>query len=285
MKYYFKEGRFINLPFLEEIDIMIDKRPIGVFDSGVGGLTVLKELMRQLPQENLIYFGDNKRAPYGNRETGEVLEFCGHIAEFLKGLDIKLLVIACNTATVVCLENLQSTLDIPVIGVIIPGTKEALQLTKVKKIGVFSTPLTARSNTYKKEALKIDKDVEVYQVGCEPFCRMIESDWEDTVENQKIMKHYVDKMPEDIDVVVFGCTHYPIIKELFKRELIGKKWVNPARDTALEVKDKLLALNIANVEDTQGTISFYTSGNIEEFKKLSEKILGEPITEIKSALK
>ena len=100
---------------------------------------------------------------------------------------------------------------------------------------------------------------------------------------EAILKKLIET--EDIDVVVFGCTHYPIIKELFKRELRGKKWVNPARDTALEVKDKLLAFNIANTEDTQGTISFYTSGNIEEFKKLSEKILGEPITEIKSALK
>jgi glutamate racemase len=264
---------------------MIDERPIGIFDSGVGGLTVLKEMMKKLPEENLIYFGDNKRAPYGNRETEEVLKFCGDIASFLKELDIKLLVIACNTATVVCLETLQKTLDIPVLGVIIPGTKEAVELTKVKKIGVFATPLTAKSDTYKKEANKIDENVEVYQVGCEPFCRMIESDWEDTLENQKIMKYYVDKMPSDIDVVVFGCTHYPIIKELFQRELKGKKWVNPARETAQEVKKKLIELKIENRKNIKREISFYTSGDIEEFRRLSEKILGESIIKIENALK
>ena len=264
---------------------MTDKRPIGIFDSGVGGLTVLKEMMKKLPEENLIYFGDNKRAPYGNRKNEEVLRFCGEIASFLRGLDIKLLVIACNTATVVCLEKLQKTLDIPVVGVIIPGTKEALELTRVKKIGVFATPLTAESDTYKKEAQKIDKDVEVYQVGCEPFCRMIESDWEDTVENQKIMKHYVKKMPSDIDVVVFGCTHYPIIKELFQRELKGKRWVNPARETTREVRKKLIELKIENKNNIKRDISFYTSGNVEEFKRLSEKILGESIIKIENALK
>ena len=263
---------------------MKNKRPIGIFDSGVGGLTVLKELKKHLPQENLIYFGDNKRAPYGNRKPEEVLGYCKNIAKMFLEKNIKLLVIACNTATVVCLKELERILDIPVVGVIRPGTNEALKLTKNKKIGVFATPLTASSNTYREEVQKIDENVEVYQVGCEPFCRMIESDWEDTEENRKIMKFYTEKMNKDIDVVVFGCTHYPIIKEYFKRELKGKKWVNPAKNTALEVKNRMKKLNILNNENKDGKILFYTSGNVEEFRRLAEKILKEKNLVIKNAL-
>jgi glutamate racemase len=259
---------------------MIDKRPIGVFDSGVGGLTVLKELINLLPNENYIYFGDNKRAPYGNRDSVEVLRFCKEIANFLKKLDIKLLVIACNTATVVCLEKLEKLLDIPVIGVIKPGIQEALEMTSNKKVGVFATPLTAISNTYKNQGLKIDKEAQIYQVGCEPFCRMIESDWEDTPENQEIMRHYIDKMPKEIDVVVFGCTHYPIIKELFQRELKGKKWVNPGKGTAIEVERVLSKGKTLNKSNNLGEVIFYTSGSVEEFQKIAEKILDKKIKKI-----
>jgi len=208
---------------------MIDKRAIGIFDSGVGGLTVLKEIEKVLPSENLIYFGDNLRAPYGSRDPEEISKFCLNIAKFLESLDIKFLVIACNTATVVCLKELQEKISVPIIGVIAYGTREALELTKVKKIGVLSTPLTANVDAYKNEAKKINSEVEVYQIGCGPLVPMIEFGWEDTEGNQELIKSYIKKLPTEIDVVIFGCTHYPIIEEYFMKELKGKKIVNPAK--------------------------------------------------------
>ncbi|MCS5422340.1 MULTISPECIES: glutamate racemase [Psychrilyobacter] len=263
---------------------MIDRRPIGIFDSGVGGLTVLKEIEKILPHENLIYFGDNLRAPYGSKSTEEILKFTLNISDFFIEKNVKMLIIACNTATAVALEVLKGRLNIPVIGVIAPGAISAINLTKKNKIGVFSTPVTAKMNAYKNEIEKINKDIEVYQIGCKPLCKMIESEWEDTEENQDIIKYYVEKLPTEIDVVVFGCTHYPIIKEYFYRELEGKQFVNPAKETALEVKKLLKKLKLLNKRDSKGKVSFYTSGSINKFKQLAEKILDRSLEKIKRAL-
>jgi len=263
---------------------MIDRRAIGIFDSGVGGLTVLKEVEKVLPREELIYFGDNLRAPYGSKSTEEILEFTLNIGDFFIEKNVKMLIIACNTATAVALEALKDRLNIPVIGVIAPGSISAINLTKKNKIGVFSTPVTAKMNAYKNEIEKINKDIEVYQIGCKPLCKMIESEWEDTKENQDIIKYYVEKLPTEIDVVVFGCTHYPIIKEYFYRELKGKQFVNPAKETALEAEKLLKKLKLLNKRESKGPVSFYTSGNVNKFKKIAEKILGKPIKKIKQAL-
>jgi glutamate racemase len=263
---------------------MIEKRPVGIFDSGVGGLTVLKEIEKILPSEDLIYFGDSLRAPYGSRDSKEVAEFCLRIGKFLEEIGSKLLVIACNTATIAALKELQEKLSIPVIGVINPGAREALKVTKNNKVGVLLTPLTAKLNAYRDEIKKINESVEVHQVGCKPIVQMIESGWEDTPENCAIIKYYVDKLPKDADVVVFGCTHFPIIKEHFMKELKGKVIVDPAKETALEVKKILKELDLLNKGEKNGKVYFYTSGSIIKFKKLAEKILGRPIETIKQAL-
>jgi len=263
---------------------MIDRRPIGIFDSGVGGLTVLKEIEKILPHEDLIYFGDNLRAPYGSRNPKEISKFSLKIGEFLESLDIKLLVIACNTVTVVCLKELQEKISVPVIGVINPGTREALKVTKNNKVGVLSTPLTAKLNAYRDEIKKINKSIEVHQVGCKQLVPMIESGWEDTEENQELIRSYVEKLPTEIDVIVFGCTHYSIIEEYFIRELKGKKIVNPAKETALEIKKLLKNEKLLNKRDLKGKIYFYTSGSINKFKKIAEKILDRSLDMVKSAL-
>lgn len=263
---------------------MKNNRAIGIFDSGVGGLTVLKEIEKRLPHEDLIYFGDNLRAPYGSRSTEEVLEFSLEIGRFLQKKGAKMLIVACNTATAVSLGELKNKLDIPVIGVISPGAMEASKLTINNKIGVFSTPVTAKMNAYKNEIAKIDKEIEVYQIGCKPLCKMIESEWEDTRENQELIRFYVEKLPMEIDVVVFGCTHYPIIKEYFIRELKGKKIVDPAKETTLEVEKLLQKLKLLNKRDSKGKVSFYTSGNVNKFRKIAEKILERQLEIVKSAL-
>lgn len=270
---------------------MENKRPIGIFDSGVGGLTVLKEIEKLLPKENLIYFGDNNRAPYGSRTTEEILQFSYEIGMFLKEKGIKLLIIACNTATAVALEDLNKKLGIPVIGVIEPGASEAIKYCKNNKIGVFSTPLTAKIDAYKNEVKKINNNIDVYQIGCKPLCKMIESEWEDTKENQEIIKYYVDMLDKEVEVVIFGCTHYPIIKEYFMRELKGKKLINPAMETALKVKKVLgekglLNQNLDKIKNKEldKTVSFYTSGEIDRFKKLAESILERKVGKINNIL-
>ncbi len=264
--------------------VMKKEKPIGLFDSGVGGLTVLKEIKKNLPKENIIYFGDNLRAPYGSRDSKEILEFCLNIGKFLQEKEVKMLVIACNTATVVSLDKLKESLDIPVVGVIYPGALEAVRESHVKRIGVFSTPITAKMNAYKNEIIRVDSKAEVYQVGCESLCEIIESGWKDTKENRDILKYYVNKLEKSVDVVVFGCTHYPIIKEYFQRELEGKKIIDPAKETAIEVKKKLSKNDILNESDKEAKIYFYTSGDIEKFKKLGESILGEKIEIVRKAL-
>jgi len=263
---------------------MKDMRPIGIFDSGIGGLTILKEIERRLPFEDIIYFGDNKRAPYGDREESEVLDFCFEIVEFLKSHNVKLVVVACNTATAICVEKLKNITEIPIVGVIIPGAKGAIKKTKTKKIGILSTPLTAKTNAYKKEINKIDKDVEVYQIGCGPLCQMIESHWEDTKENQKLLKSYIDRFPTDIDTVVLGCTHYPIIKKNFEAQLRGEKTIDPAKETALDVIEILKSNNLENKNSNKQKIKFYTSGSPKEFDDLAKKILGRDINSINKKL-
>ncbi|MCK5780672.1 MAG: glutamate racemase [Psychrilyobacter sp.] len=263
---------------------MKERRAIGIFDSGIGGLTILKEIEKKLPNEDIIYFGDNKRAPYGDRETEEVLNFCFEIVEFLKTEKVKLIVVACNTATAICVEALEKEIKIPIVGVIMPGAKGAIKKTLTKKIGILSTPLTAKTNAYKKEIKKIDKSIEVFEVGCGPLCQMIESHWQDTQENQKLLKKYIDRLPEKVDTVVLGCTHYPIIKKNFEAQLSGRKTVDPARETAKDVILKLKLNKIENLLTVDRKVSFYTSGIVEEFDKLAKGILGRKIKSIKKEL-
>ncbi|EGQ78722.1 glutamate racemase, partial [Fusobacterium animalis ATCC 51191] len=176
---------------------------IGVFDSGLGGVTVLKRLLEDLPYEEYIYYGDSGNAPYGSGKTKEEIQYlCKKIMDFLIENNCKVVVIACNTATVAALEYLKENYSIPIIGIIDSGAKIAIQNSSLKKVAVFSTEFTANSNAYKNTIQRYDKDFEVTQIACIEFCPMIEKGWETFDNNQEILEKYINKIPDNVDALV-----------------------------------------------------------------------------------
>ena len=252
---------------------------IGVFDSGVGGTTVLKAIINALPNENILYYGDNGNAPYGERTLEDIQRLCLKIMEFFKVNNCKAVVIACNTATAASLEIINERYNIPVIGVINPGAKSAIKASKSRNIGVLSTPFTAKSNAYANAIKKLDDSITVYQEGCSELCPMIENSWETYENREEILKNHISTFPETVDTVVLGCTHYPIIREDIAK-LFTKTIVDPAKETAIELQKTLEKLNLLNSSTEKGKIDFFVSGEIEKFKKVAEKFLGFKIDNI-----
>lgn len=250
---------------------------IGVFDSGLGGVTVLKRLLKDLPYEEYIYYGDSGNAPYGSGKTKEEIQnLCTKIMNFLIENNCKVIVIACNTATVAALEYLKEKYSIPIIGIIDSGAKIAIQNSSLKKVAVFSTEFTANSNAYKNTIQKYDKDFEVIQIACVEFCPMIEKGWETFDNNQELLEKYINKIPSDVDVLVLGCTHYPIIEDYIKKKF-NKIILDPAVELSFELKKLLKDLSILNDNKTKKEPVFFTTGELDKFKTTAEKFLGEEI--------
>ena len=250
---------------------------IGVFDSGLGGVTVLKSLLKDLPYEEYIYYGDSGNAPYGSGKTKEeIQDLCTKIMDFLIENNCKVVVIACNTATVAALEYLKEKYSIPIIGIIDSGAKIAVQNSSLKKVVVFSTEFTANSNAYKNTIQKYDRDFEVTQVACIEFCPMIEKGWETYDNNQEILEKYINKIPNDVEALVLGCTHYPIIEDYIKKKF-NKKILDPAVGLSFELRKLLENLNILNDNKIKKKPIFFTTGEIDKFKLTAEKFLGEEI--------
>ncbi len=253
---------------------------VGVFDSGVGGLTVLQEIKKLPIPLEVIYYGDSFRAPYGSREAEEIKQFSYEIAEFLSNNQVDIIVIACNTATVASIEHLKKEFPhITVIGVINPGAVAAIEATNNNKIGIISTVLTAKTNAYKTEIQNINNNMEVYQQGCEALCPMVEAGWETHEDRMSILEGYITELPADIDTLVLGCTHYPIFTEdaakIFKGSII-----NPAFKTTelvYEALDKKFDLKNKIFDNNDKTITFFTSGELELFKSVAEKFLGSSV--------
>lgn len=258
---------------------------IGIFDSGVGGVTVLKKLLEHLPSENYIYFGDNGNAPYGEKSQKNIEAHCFKIADFLKENNSKIIVIACNTATVASYESLKSKYNIPIIGIVENGAKEAAANTKNNKIGVLATPFTANSHAYKKEIEKLNPDLEVYESGCKMLCPMIESGWTTHSDRLEFVHDYLSVIPNDCDTLVLGCTHYPIIKSDIEKFFSGKI-VDPADYMAKSVKEYLEENNLLEKSEStknnkkNGELIFYTSGEVLRFRSIAESFLNRKIENI-----
>ncbi|WP_320045843.1 glutamate racemase [uncultured Ilyobacter sp.] len=253
---------------------------IGVFDSGVGGITVLKEILKVFPKERIIYYGDNKNAPYGERTVENIRELCLKVGEFLVLNKVEAIVIACNTATAASLETLKNRFPrIPVIGVIEAGAKTAYKTSTNNCIGVIATPATVKMNAYPKSFQLINPDISVVQEGCSKLCPMIESGWENTLENETVVKTYIKRIPAKVDTLVLGCTHYPIIRETISKYFKGKI-VDPAKETAVFLKKELFLNTVEINKNNEGTCEFYVSGEIKKFKKVAENFLGEKIEKI-----
>jgi len=252
---------------------MIKENSIGVFDSGVGGLTVLKELIKLLGNEDYIYFGDSLHAPYGERSSSDIKNLSFKIADFLVSKGCKMLVIACNTIVASAYEDMKKRYSVPVIDVVSNGAKAALKVTKNNNIAVMATPFTVSTNVYSKAIKNINIDASVTQIPCKTLCAMIESVWGSCSEHYEILKKYVSEIPKDVDTLILGCTHYPIVINDIKNSF-DKNIVDPAYETAILSKNVLEYSNLANSKNTKGDITFYTSGNTELFKSLGENILG-----------
>lgn len=250
-------------------------RPIGVIDSGVGGLTVAQELMRQLPQEELIYLGDTKRCPYGSRSEEEVIHFTWEMVQFLLGLEIKVLVVACNTATAFSLPLLQAELDIPVIGVIQPGTRAAIKATRKNQVGIIGTEGTIRSQAYYLSLKRIKSSIEIHSLACPSLVPMVERGVLSGREAYETVEVALEHLREQtqIDTLILGCTHYPLIENTIQK-VIGRevKIVSSSGETARETSTILDVHDLLYKGDRKPDHELYTTGNLGLFTQLTERI-------------
>lgn len=254
------------------------KRPIGIIDSGVGGLTVANEVIRQLPKESIIYLGDTLRCPYGPRRKDEIKHFTFEMVSFLLDKDIKLLIIACNTITAYTLDELQKNLKIPVLGVIQPGARTAIKTTKNNKVAVIGTEGTIKSNAYYQAIRSIHPKISVVSQACPLFVPMIENGILKGPEAVSIVKESLAPLKgKGIDTLVLGCTHYPVIRELISKEMGTKvKVISSGIETAREASALLDLYGIANKSNNSPEYKFYTTGEVDSFIQLSSKIFNKP---------
>lgn len=253
-----------------------NESPIGVFDSGVGGLTVVKEIQRFLPAENIVYFGDTARVPYGSKSRKTVLTYSRQIVEFLKTRNVKTIVIACNTASSLALTELEKEVDIPIIGVVKPGVKAALNKTKNGRIGVIATTSTIGSGLYPELIKKDAPDAEVFVKACPLLCPLAEEGWVDDEITDSVIRRYLDELiKNDIDTLILGCTHYPLLINAFNR-IVGDniKLVNPACETAVSLKALLTEADLMNPGEKEPEYSFYSSDTTDRLLAFADTVLG-----------
>ena len=261
-------------------------RPIGVFDSGIGGLTVLKEIIKILPQENTIYLGDTARVPYGIRSPETVIQYSFENTKFLSTRDIKLLVIACNTASSVSLGAIKDSVSIPVIGVIEPGAEAAVKATRNKRVGIIGTDATIMSNAYRNVIRALDERIEVCGLPCPLFVPLVEEGWtEGNIATLIARKYLKDIKKKDIDTLVLGCTHYPLLKKVISKVMgNGIRLVDSAVETSREIKITLEALKITRKEKSRAVRKFYVTDAPQKFLKLGERFLGKKIEHIEKIM-
>jgi glutamate racemase len=259
-------------------------KPIGVFDSGVGGLTVVKELLRQLPDEDIVYFGDTARVPYGIKSKETVIRFSIENILFLLKHDVKLICVACNTASSLALPEIRNHFKVPIVGVITPGVREAVYATQNKCIGVIGTKGTIRSRTYENEIKQLDPKVKVTAAACPLFVPFVEEGWLKGGVVKDVAKSYLAPLKEaKVDTVILGCTHYPLLKAVI-RQVLGNDvtLIDSALQVAIEVK-KILAADQGLNKKRRARHKFYVSDNPEWFNGLAKIFLGSPLKDVRKA--
>lgn len=268
--------------------LKIDRdRPIGVFDSGLGGLTVFSEMRKALPNENLIYFGDTARVPYGTKSPQIVERYTFEIVNFLRLCDVKMIVIACNTSTAIAFKKLRHRLKIPVVGVIEPACLVAAAETSNRKIGVIGTRITVQSGAYRECLESIDPKLRVYQKACPLFVPMVEEGFTGgeiiTLAAREYLRDFRDR---DIDTLILGCTHYPMIRGVVSDEIcsiMGRKVniIDSAKQTSLYVKSRLEDAGLLTGSKKPGKELFYLTDASCNFVNIGERFLRRPIKKIK----
>ena len=222
---------------------MMNKKtaPVGVFDSGVGGLTVAREISRQLPDENIVYFGDTARVPYGSKSQNTIIRFSEQIIRFLKTKEVKAIVIACNTASALALDAVKDEFDIPILGVVIPGARAAVEATKNRKVGVVGTEATVQSGMYTKVIQGMNPEITVIEKACPLFVPLVEEGFKEHQVTEEVIEYYLESMRStDIDAMILGCTHYPLVRKTIQKVLgSGVAVFDGGAGTARETLHKL----------------------------------------------
>jgi len=253
--------------------------PIGMFDSGVGGLTVMREVARQLPNESTVYFGDTARVPYGSKSRDVISRFSLEIAQFLLQEKVKMIVVACNTASAFALSTLRSRFDVPIIGVIEPGAVAALGATKTGRVGVIGTEGTIESQAYTEAIHHLKTSIQVFGQACPLIVPLVEEGWIDKPVALEIVKEYlIPLLGNNVDALVLGCTHYPLLKNLLAK-VAGPsvKLIDSAEETARMVGKQLKELHLGAPSGNPVLRRFFVSDAPEKFEKVGQRFLGEPI--------
>lgn len=257
-------------------------KAIGIFDSGVGGLTVLKEVEKALPQEDTIYLGDTARVPYGTKSPETVTRYSTEIASFLVSRDIKLLVVACNTASACALETLKKHFSIPIVGVIEPGARRAASVTRTGKVGVIGTEGTIRSSAYTKAIKRINPEIEVVTRACPLFVPLAEEGWIDNEVTRMVADIYLGGLKnQGVDTLVLGCTHYPILKKTIGESMgEGVQLVDSAEETARTVAEILRNSSLLRPASEKGNHHYFVTDVPAGFIKVGNRFLGGALGDV-----
>jgi len=257
----------------------IKNRPIGVFDSGVGGLTVVKQIFKKLPHEEIVYLGDTARVPYGAKSPETIKRFSIENADFLMRFKVKLIVVACNTASSTSMNELIQHVDVPVIGVIKPGAKKAINVTRNNKIGIIGTHTTVKSKAYTREIKNISPKIDVISKPCPLFVPLVEEGWLKEKATYAIAEKYlVSLRRKGIDTLVLGCTHYPLLKHVIAK-VMGKrvKIIDSAGSVAEEAHTILMSMGKLADNNRRPRHKFFATDTVENFVRVGERFLGENI--------
>lgn len=258
------------------------ERAIGVFDSGVGGLTVLRELRCQLPVEDLVYLGDTARVPYGTKSAPTIRRYADEAARFLIEQQVKLIVVACNTASAVALEQLEETYRVPVVGVIIPGARRALEISRSGRIGVIGTEGTVRSGAYERAILNGNPSVSVFAAACPLFVPLAEEGWaEHAIAHMAAEEYLRPLLAHDIDTLVLGCTHYPLLKRTLQK-IVGQDviLIDSAEETAKTVAAQLQQQELSCLTPSYAAPRYFVTDIPDRFMRVGGAFLGDSLNDV-----
>ncbi len=256
---------------------------IGVFDSGLGGLTVVKELIHLLPNERIVYFGDTARVPYGTKSGETIIRYSREIVRALVKHKVKMVVVACNTASSLALDVLKKEFDLPLLGVIEPGARKACEVTRNKKVGIIATSSTVKSGKYVQKIMQLNKNITVMSQACPLFVPLVEEGWFDHAVTYQVARQYLRDMKKNkIDTLILGCTHYPLIKGVL-HNVMGPhvQLVDSAREVALQVKELLTKKRLLRTRLGPSHHMFIVSDEPEQFQRLGTRFLGGGVKNVR----
>ncbi|MDH4069325.1 MAG: glutamate racemase [Ignavibacteria bacterium] len=264
----------------------LNRKPIGVFDSGIGGLTVVRALHKRFPHENIVYFGDTARVPYGPKSPQVVREYAAQDVEFLTGKDVKMIVVACNTVSSVALDVVTKHAKVPSVGMIFPGAEAAVHATKTRRVGVIGTSATINSKAYVNTIRQIDPDVQVFSRVCPLFVPLAEEGWTDHKATEIIAREYLFPLKrERIDTLILGCTHYPILEDAIRNGIgEGVELIDSGAAAANEVGNALKKHGIENGSSEAANLQFHVSDIPARFSEIGERFLGRKMGRIRKAV-